>query len=173
MKKRVLLAIDLEAPASRAASYAVQLAARLELSLILMAILAPPRRRAAATPPTVSMAELQEEQRLWLGKIRERCQQEGVEVEIFISAGSFCQEVLRFARAQSSLQFIIMGFPGDVQADGGRGRPPHQGEGGQECTPSALQNLRRQLEGEILLVRGQGKVMRLTDNSGQQQGREN
>ena len=159
MKKRVLLAIDLEAPASRAASYAVQLAARLELSLILMAILAPPRRQ--STPAAVSMAELREEQRLWLGKIRERCQQEGVEVEIFISAGSFCQEVLRFAQAQSSLQFIIMGFPGDVQT------------GGQECTPAALQNLRRQLEGELLLVRGQGKVMRLTDNSGQQPGREN
>lgn len=149
MKKRVLLAIDLEAPASWAASYAVQLAARLELSLILMAILAPPRRQAAAAPQAVSMAELREEQRLWLGKIRERGQQEGVEVEIFISAGAFCQEVLRFARAQSSLQFIIMGFPGDVQA------------GGQECTPSDLQGLRRQLEGELLLVRGQGKVMRL------------
>ncbi len=149
MKKRVLLAIDLEAPASWAASYAVQLAARLELSLILMAILAPPRRQAAAAPQAVSMAELREEQRLWLGKIRERCQREGVEVEIFISAGPFCQEVLRFARAQSSLQFIIMGFPGDVQA------------GGQECTASDLQGLRRQLEGELLLVRGQGKVMRL------------
>ena len=89
MKKRVLLAIDLEAPASRAASYAVQLAARLELSLILMAILAPPRRQAAAAQQAVTMAELREEQRLWLGKIRERCQQEGVEVEIFISAGAF------------------------------------------------------------------------------------
>ena len=38
MKKKVLLAIDLEAPASWAASYAVQLAARLELSLLLMAV---------------------------------------------------------------------------------------------------------------------------------------
>jgi len=160
MKKRVLLAIDLEAPASWAASYAVQLAARLELSLILMAVLAPPRRQSAAAQTALSMAELQEEQRLWLGKIRERCQQEGVEVEIFISVGSFCQEVLRFAKAQSSLQFIIMGFPGDHQADG------------QTCSPSTLQSLRRQLEGEILLVRGQGKVMRLT-NSRQRQEREN
>ncbi len=39
MNKRVLLAIDLEMPDSRAASYAVQLAARLELSLVLMAVL--------------------------------------------------------------------------------------------------------------------------------------
>ena len=161
MKKKVLLAIDLETPASWAASYAVQLAARLELSLVLMAILAAPRPRPAAEKKALSMAGLREEQRLWLGKIRERCQQEGVEVEIFISAGSFCEEVLRFAKAQSALQFIIMGFPGDYQA------------GGLECSPSALQSLRRQLEGEILLVRGQGKVVRLTDNSGQHQGREN
>jgi hypothetical protein len=76
-------------------------------------------------------------------------------VEIFISAGPFCQEVRRFAQAQSALQFIIMGFPGDAQA------------GGQECSPAVLQNLRRDLEGEILLVRGQGKVMRLTDNAEQ------
>ncbi len=161
MKKRVLLAIDLEAPASWAASYAVQLAARLELSLVLMAILAAPRPKAASQKKALSMAGLREEQRLWLGKIRERCQQEGVEVEIFISAGAFCQEVLRFAKAQSALQFIIMGFPGDSAADD------------LECSHTALQDLRRQLEGEILLVRGQGKVVRLTDNSGQRQGREN
>jgi nucleotide-binding universal stress UspA family protein len=155
MKKRVLLAIDLEAPASWAASYAVQLAARLELSLVLLAVLAAPRRRPDPGKKVLSLAELKEEQRLWLGKIRERCQQEGLEVEIFISAGSFCQEVLRFAQAQSALQFIIMGFPGDGPA------------GGLECSLADLQDLRRQLEGEILLVRGQGRVMRLTENSGQ------
>jgi nucleotide-binding universal stress UspA family protein len=150
MKKKVLLAIDLEAPASWAASYAVQLAARLELSLLLMAIAAP-RQKAAAEKKALSMAGLKEEQRLWLGKIRERCQQEGVEVEIFISAGSFCKEVLRFAKAQSALQFIIVGFPGEAPADD------------PECSRAALQDLRRQLEGEILLVRGQGSVMRLTE----------
>lgn len=160
MKKRVLLAIDLEAPASRAASYAVQLAARLELSLVLLAISAAPRR-SSVDKKLLSMAGLKEEQRLWLGKIRERCQQEGVEVEIFISAGPFCQEVRRFAQAQSALQFIIMGFPGDSATVG------------LECSEPALQDLRRQLDGEILLVRGQGKVMRLTDNSGQRQEREN
>jgi hypothetical protein len=159
MKKRVLLAIDLEAPASWAASYAVQLAARLELSLVLMAISPAPRRQ-GPDKKALSMAGLREEQRLWLGKIRERCQQEGVEVEIFISAGPFCQEVLRFAKAQSALQFVIMGFPRD-QA------------GGQDCPPAALQDLRRQWEGEILLVQGQGKVVRLTDNYGQQPEREN
>ncbi|MGD0828877.1 MAG: hypothetical protein ABSA09_12465 [Desulfobaccales bacterium] len=150
----MLLAIDLETPASWAASYAMELAVRLDLSLVLMAILAAPRRQSATEKKELSMAGLREEQRLWLGKIRERCQQEGVEVEIFISAGSFCQEVLRFARAQSALQFIIMGFPGDARVNS------------LECEPPDLQSLRRQFEGEILLVRGQGKVVRLTDNSG-------
>lgn len=153
MKKKVLLAIDLEAPPSWAASYAVELAVRLDLSLILMGILAAPRRQAAAGKKELSMAGLGEDQRLMLGKIREQCQQEGVEVEIFISAGSFCQEVLRFAQAQSGLQFIIMGFSGGALA------------GEADCQPPALQSLRRQLEGEILLVQGQGKVIRLTENS--------
>lgn len=161
MKKKVLLALDLETPAPWAASYALQLAARLELSLVLMAILAPLRSKPAAEKRSLSMAGLKEEQRLWLGKIRERCQQEGVEVEIFISAGSFCDEVLQFAKAQSALNFIIIGFPGDQQADC------------LEWSPAALESLRRQFEGEILLVRGQGKVVRLTDNSGQRPGREN
>jgi len=118
------------------------------------------RRQSAAEKKELSMAGLWEEQRLWLGKIRERYQQEGVEVEIFISAGSFCLEVLRFARAQSTLQFIILGFPGDARVKG------------LECEPPDLQSLRRQLEGEILLVPGQGKVVRLMDNSGQRQRRE-
>ena len=38
MKKRVLLAIDMTAPAVWAASYALQLAARLDLSLAVMAV---------------------------------------------------------------------------------------------------------------------------------------
>src|SRR5512142_2659308 len=110
MKKKVLLAIDLEAPASWAASYAVQLAARLELSLLLMAIAAP-RPKAAAEKKALSMAGLKEEQRLWLGRFWDRCFHEGGEVEILISVGSFCKEVLRFAKAQISVQFISMGVP--------------------------------------------------------------
>ena len=160
MKKKVLLAIDMEAPASWAASYAVQLAARPRAVLVLMAVFRP-RPRPAAEKKALSMAGLREEHRLWLGKIRERCQQEGVEVEIFISAGSFCEEVLRFAKAQSALQFIIMGFPGDYQPAGW--------------------NVRRRLyracasnwKGRSSWCGVQGKVVRLADNSGQRQGREN
>ena len=147
MKKRVLLAIDLDRPDSRAASYAVQLAARLKLSLVLMAVF-PPR---PGDPGNISLSGLEEDQSLWLGKVRERCQAEGVCLEIFLSPGAFCDEVLAFARAQSSLQFIIMGWPEDMR----RERYPG-------CA-AALKSLDRHFDGEILLVQGQGKVTRLMD----------
>ncbi|MGA9753574.1 MAG: universal stress protein [Desulfobaccales bacterium] len=150
MNKRVLLAIDLDMPDSRAASYAVQLAARLKLSLVLMAVF-PPRPGDPKDAGDISLGGLKEEQSLWLGKVRERCQQEGVSLEIFLAAGAFCEEVLAFARAQSALQFIILGWPEDSRWD----RYPG-------CT-AALKNLHQQIGGEILLVRGQGKVTRLTD----------
>ena len=150
MNKRVLLAIDLDVPDSRAASYAVQLAARLKLSLMLMAVL-PPRGGDPVDPGDISLGGLKEEQSLWLGKVRERCQQEGVSLEIFLAAGAFCDEVLAFARAQSALQFIVMGWPEDSRRD----RYPG-------CI-AALKSLHQQIGGEILLVRGQGKVTRLTD----------
>ena len=57
MNKRVLLAIDLDMPDSRAASYAVQLAARLKLSLVLMAVF-PPRGGDASDPGDISLCGL-------------------------------------------------------------------------------------------------------------------
>lgn len=150
MNKLVLLAIDLDMPDSRAASYAVQLAARLKLSLVLMAVL-PPNLGDPGDPSDISLSGLKEEQSLWLGKVRERCQQEGVSLEIFLAAGAFCDEVLAFAQAQSALQFMVMGWPEDDR----RERYPG-------CA-AALKNLQQHIGGEILLVRGQGKVTRLTD----------
>jgi len=150
MNKRVLLAIDLDMPDSRAASYAVQLAARLKLSLVLLAVL-PANPGDAPDPGDISLSGLKEEQSLWLGKVRERCQTEGVSLEIFLAAGAFCDEVLTFAQAQSALQFMVVGWPEDDR----RERYPG-------CVV-ALKSLQQHLGGEILLVRGQGKVTRLTD----------
>ena len=101
----------------------MQLAARLKLSLVLMAVF-PPRGGDPADPGDISLGGLAEEQSLWLGKVRERCQQEGVSLEIFLAAGAFCDEVLAFARAQSALQFIVMGWPEDARRDGIPGAPP-------------------------------------------------
>lgn len=158
MKKLVLLAIDMEAPALWAASYAVQLAARLGLSLAVMAVF--PGKPENGANGEISPEVLEEDTRLWLGKVRERCQQAGVPMEIFISSGPFGEEVLRFANSQSLVQFIIMGLAGDF--------PP----GRLACSP-LLASLHRQFEGEVLLVRVQGKVERLADICRQNFTREN
>jgi hypothetical protein len=146
MQKRVLLAIDLDQPATWAASYAVQLAARLQLGLVLVAVFPPPA--GARDDGEATLEGLNEEQRLWLGQVRERCQQEGVAMEIFISSGPFCEEVLRFAQAQSCLRFVIMGT---------------SGRGGSLACSDALKTLQEQFAGEVLLVRGQGKIIRLEE----------
>lgn len=148
MKKRVLLAINMEAPARWAAPYAVQLAARLSLSLAVMAVF--PVKPGSLANGEISPEVLEEDTRLWLGKVRERCQQEGVPMEIFLSSGPFYEEVLRFANSQSSVQFIIMGVAGDFP------------QGKMECS-SLLERVHQQFEGEVLLVRVQGKVARLAD----------
>jgi nucleotide-binding universal stress UspA family protein len=157
MKKRVLLAIDMAAPAVWAASYAVQLAARLELSLAVMAVF-PVTGNAA--DGEISPEVLEEDTRLWLGKVREQCQQEGVPMEIFVSSGPFYEEVLRFSNSESYVQFIIMGLAGNFP------------QGMTDCSP-LLQSLHQQFEGEVLLVRVQGKVARLADICRQQLTREN
>ena len=137
------------APALWAASYAVQLAARLGLSLAVMAVF--PVKPGSLANGEISPEVLEEDTRLWLGKVRERCQQEGVNLEIFLAAGAFCDEVLAFARAQCALQFIVMGWPEDAR------REQYPG-----CA-AALKSLHQHIGAEILLVRGQGKVTRLTD----------
>jgi hypothetical protein len=157
MKKLVLLAIDMETPALWAASYAVQLAARLGLSLAVMAVF--PVKPGSLANGEISPEVLEEDTRLWLGKVRERCQQERVPMEIFISSGPFYDEVLRFANSQSSVRFIIMGLAGDLQER-------------TECSP-LLASLHQQFEGEVLLVRVQGKVERLADICRQNFTREN
>jgi nucleotide-binding universal stress UspA family protein len=150
MTKRMLLAVDFHSPPSRAASYAVQLAARLGFSLVLMAVL--PSSEDRSRQEDVSLAELPKRQRKWLDKVVEQSQQERVSLEIFLSLGPFYEEVLRFVRSQPAIHLIVMGAP-----DKRRGAPHSD-------SPSALRSLRGFFEGEVLLVRRQGEVMRLTDH---------
>jgi len=106
----VLLAIDLDRPDSRAASYAVQLAARLKLSLVLMAVF-PARGGNPADPGDISLGGLAEEQSLWLGK-GERCQQEGVNLEVFLAAGGDpAEEILNLAN-EGMYDLIVLGSQG-------------------------------------------------------------
>ncbi len=150
MMKRMLLAVDLQSPSSRAASYAVQLAARLGFSLVLMAV--SPVTEDHLRHDDLSLAELPKRQQTWLDKVVAQSQQERVSLEIFLSLGPFYEEVVRFVRSQPAIHIIIMGAPEK------RRGAHHPG------SPSALRILQGFFEGEVLLVQRQGEVMRLTNH---------
>jgi nucleotide-binding universal stress UspA family protein len=150
MKHRILLAIDLREPSARAVSYAVHLAARLRLALVLMAVA--PDMGENPGGWNISLAKLPKKYRMWLQNVVEHSQRENLSLEIFLAAGLFYDEVLRFVRSQPAIRFIVMGLPEDWPQDG----QPH--------SSSALRSLAGVFEGEVLLVRRQGGVMRLADH---------
>jgi hypothetical protein len=150
MTHRILLAIDLRDPSPRAASYAVHLAARLRLALVLMAVAPDTGENPGGW--NISLAKLPRKHRVWLQNVVEQSQREGLSLEIFLSAGPFHDEVLRFVRFQPAIRFIVMGLPEDWPRDG----QPH--------SSSALRSLDGVFEGEVLLVRRQGGVLRLADH---------
>lgn len=150
MTHRILLAIDLREPSPRAVSYAVHLAARLRLALMLMAVA--PDMGESPGGWNISLAKLPRKHRVWLQNVVEQSQREGLSLEIFLSAGLFYDELLRFVRSQPAIRFIVLGLPEDWAQDG----QPH--------SSSALRRLDGVFEGEVLLVRRQGGVMRLADH---------
>lgn len=99
MKKKVLLAIDMEFPTLWAASYALHLAARLGLSLAVMMVF----------PEGQEEATLDDNIRIWLGKLQEQCNREDVSIELFLGYGKFGEEVSQFSNSKSFVQFIVTG----------------------------------------------------------------
>jgi hypothetical protein len=150
MTHRILLAINLREPCPRAVSYAVHLAVRLRLALVLMAVA--PDMGENPGGWNISLAKLPKKHRVWLQKVVEQSQREELSLEIFLAAGSFHDEILRFVRSQPAIRFIVMGLPEDWPRDG----QPH--------SSPALRSLDGVFEGEVLLVRRQGGVVRLADH---------
>ena len=120
MKKQVLLAINMEAPARWAASYAVQLAARLGLSLAVMAVF-------PAKPGNLANGRFL--RRSWRKtpdcgweRSGSAASGKGSPWKFSYPQGRY-EEVLRFSNSQSSVQFIIMGVAGDFPTRGWNVRP--------------------------------------------------
>lgn len=149
MTKRVLLAVDLDFPSPRAASHAVHLALRLKFALVLMGVAPVDGKRKKRAD--FFLKDLPKGQRQWLAQVVEQGRQEGVNPEIFLSAGPFFEEILSFAQSQPTIQFIVMGLPQ-------KGFKPYQA-----AIHSGLDHLQKQFEGEVLLVPETGKVMRLAE----------
>ncbi len=150
MGKRVLVAVDFLAASESSILYGIELAARIESSLVLIAVApASPQKKAAhSEAPRQTPDGMNQE---WMDRALAESRRRGVAVEIFVAAGKFFEEVIRFARSQPGVQFIVMAAPKD------RG-----GKDGSKVA-SGLKRLHQEFEGEILLVEKAGEITRVSD----------
>jgi hypothetical protein len=158
MQLKVLVAIDFSAPAPWAANYAVKLAARLKSPLIFLGVL-PAGLADHDAGSSLVPAAIPEAYRQRLEEVVRLTQVEGVSLEIFLSAGSFFEEIRHFLSGPERFQFFVIGVPSEAPSEA------------MEPLTSALKGLHRSFTGEILLVREQGKIARLTEFDQRLQGR--
>ena len=156
MQLKVLVAIDFSAPAPWAANYAVKLAARLKLPLIFLGVLPPEMDHESNG---LIPANIPADYRQRLEEVVRLTQEEEVNLEIFLSSGSFFEEIRHFLSGPQRFQFFILGIPPEAFSEA------------MEPLTTALKGLHRSFTGEILLVREQGKIARLSEFEQRFQGR--
>lgn len=142
--KKVLLGVHAGRFREGAVSYALELASRMNLSLVLMLV-----GSGESSPKGQAAVE-----RLWIERVVKQCQEHGVSVELFIGTGPLCEEVLRFVGTDAATEFVVMDLS-DVAAAPDSVEDP----------TVALQRLGEEFEGEVLLVPSRGAILRLKDVS--------
>lgn len=147
MPKKVLVAVDLGSVSDASVFYGIQLAARTESSLALLAVLS--SEHSSNRRPSRAMPDnLPNTHREWLDRIVAQARQKAVSLEIFLTSGRFFEEIMHFVRFAARFQFIIVAAPK---------------EKGWNVPASPLQRLHEQFEGEILLVEEAGRITRVSD----------
>lgn len=159
MPPKVLVAVDFQTPAPWGWQYAVQLAARLKLPLAFLGVVVPAGAGSRGTGNGIYPEGLAEDHKRQLERVVQQCQKEGVGLEIFLTEGSFFQEVKRLVNSAGNFKFLVMGAPRTASL-------PEM-----EAFSGAIRELHRHFSGEILLVREQGSVTRLDDPGQRKEGR--
>jgi len=150
MGKRVLVAVDFHAVSESSILYGIELAARIESSLALIAVSSSPSSKRSIVSNSSHGAE-QNAQDDWMGRAMAEGQRRSVNLEIFVTSGRFFEEVIRFVQSQPAVRFVVMA-------------PPREGSGKEGSRlASALKRLHEEFEGEILLVEKAGQVTRVSD----------
>ncbi len=149
MNRRVLVAVDLDSPAEFSISYGIRLAGRTNSSVTVIAVLSSRLgTRSFAAPLTLS--DCSNDQRAWMNEAIDEGQRLDTNVEMFVTSGDFFDEILRFIRSQSIIQFVVLD---ESNLAGVEAHKFNQG----------LRRLRKEFEGEILLVRRAGDVTHFSD----------
>ena len=144
MGKRVLVAVDMHSVSEASILYGIELAARTDSSLALIAV-------SFSTSLEKSSVSETPGQDAWMDRAVSESQERSVSLEIFVTSGRFFEEVTRFVRSQPAVQFIVMAGPKD-----------RKGKGNSKFA-TALKCLHEEFEGEILLVEKAGQITRVRD----------
>jgi hypothetical protein len=150
MGKRVLVAVDLDSDSHASILYGIELAARIESSVVLIAISSPasPKKNPASEASRPHVGTGRDE---WMDRVVAESQRRAVSLELFVASGRFFDEVIRFVRSQPSVQFLVMSAPKQRQRQDG------------SKFAAALKCLQQEFEGEILLVEKAGQITRVSD----------
>ncbi len=156
MNRRVLVAVDLDSPAESSISYGIRLAARTESSVTVIAV-SPARFETKSSTAPQTISDYSRGQLAWLNEAISESQELGVNVEMFVTSGAFFEQILQFVRSHSVIQFIVLD---ESNLAGVEAHKFNQG----------LRRLRKEFEGEILLVRRAGDMTHFSDLYGSARG---
>ncbi len=150
MGKKVLVAVNPDSVAYHSIFYGIQLAARIDSSLSLIAV-SSSKSPSKARGSKDATQDFDTSQCPWLDRVVNESQQAGVKLEIFFSSGDLFDELITFVRSQPSIQFIVLASPPNSGGKEGSSPGPH------------LRHLHSEFQGEILLVQKGGHITRVSD----------
>lgn len=156
MNRRVLVAVEFGSPAEFLISYGIRLAARTKSSVTVIAVSSSKLGTKSSTAPQ-TICDYSHDQRAWLNEAIEESQKQDTNVEMLVTSGDFFDQVLQFIRSQPIIQFVVLDESNLTGGD------PHKFNQG-------LRRLRKEFEGEILLVRRAGDVTHFSDLYGSARG---
>jgi hypothetical protein len=157
MNRRVLVAVDLDFPAEFLISYGIRLAARTKSSVTVIAVSSSGLGTKSSTAPQ-TISDYGRHQPAWLTEAIDESQKQDTNVEMFVTSGDFFDQILQFIRSQPIIQFIVLAESNLAGGDDNN----KFGQG--------LRRLRKEFEGEILLVRRAGDVTHFSDLYGSARG---
>jgi hypothetical protein len=150
MGKRVLVAVDSDSSFEGSIIYGIQLAARIESGLVVIAG-SRSRDEKSSDASQIRLKDLDSTKHGWLEHAVDESLKHSLSIEIFITTEKLFEEVARFVQSQPTIQFIVVGA--------------QTRKAGSDASnfKDSLMRLRTAFEGEILVVEKAGHVSRVSD----------
>lgn len=160
MGKRVLVAIDNDSSFEGSVIYGIQLAARIDSGLVVIAGWSAGDGK-RQDESEIRLKDLARKQHEWLEHAVDESLKHSLSIEIFVTAEKLFEEVVRFVRSHRTIQFIVLAAPSAKEgADASSFR-------------ASLMRLRTAFEGEILVVEKAGQISRVSDEYSQRSAKGN